>query len=282
MNKIMLLAVWAAAPGVLFAAVKPAEMNGMKAADVKEAISADAPVSSPQQAAAPGSVMGSREADRGLSKNYSNSEGCRVEAEESAYGYRFYVRAGDGQQAVVGYLKNLKSGDIASFCGNAAVSGNAAGLAITCGEQSEAGAYATRGRAELEFKGDLSAVRVTGEVKKTLGWKVDTRINCGNLKAEGRSSPRALPVGYSRLIKDADRRSFEQVYSKHNRDFYNIGHQLVGAKIDQAAFFVDHATEQGNAMVYIVSITKNDVAIGKFRVDANISTGKVEYSLAGD
>lgn len=93
---------------------------------------------------------------------------------------------------------------------------------------------------------------------------------------------RALLVGYSILIKDTDKKYFEQVYVKNASDFYNIGKQLVGNKINQAAFRVDYATKQNDRMVYIVSITCNGIAIDRFRVDVDVKTGKVEYSLAGD
>jgi len=119
---------------------------------------------------------------KGITKIYTNDKGCIVEVEERLNGFMYYVQNSDRQQVWVGVLKNYKSGDISAFANDATVSGTPDRLVVE-GGNSEHGAYTTRGRAELDFtKGKLSAVRVTGEVKRLLGWKVDTKINCENLK----------------------------------------------------------------------------------------------------
>ena len=119
---------------------------------------------------------------KGMTKTYTNDKGCRVEVEERLNGFVYYIQSSDRQQAFVGVLKNYKSGDIGAFADNATVSGTPNRLVLE-GGNAEHGAYTTRGRAELDFtNGKLSAVRVTGEVKRLLGWKVDTNITCENLK----------------------------------------------------------------------------------------------------
>ena len=90
-----------------------------------------------------------------------------------------------------------------------------------------------------------------------------------------------LPVGYNINIKDADKKFFAKMYASHAVEFKNVGRNLVGNKIENAEFFVDFANNQGNMMVYTVSITNNRRVVGQFRVDANTATGQVDYSLIG-
>ena len=111
---------------------------------------------------------------------YANERGCSVTVEERNNGYILYVKDG-GRQAFLGVLKDYSSGDIGAFCRPAASSLEGSVLKLGCAEQNNGG-LPTRGYAELDLRGGLSAVRVRGEVKKTFGWKTDTEIACENLR----------------------------------------------------------------------------------------------------
>ncbi len=111
---------------------------------------------------------------------YTNGKGCLVEAENRANGTVLYVED-QGRRATLGVLKDLSGGDIAAFCRPAAASFDGAVLTLGCQEQNNGG-LSTRGSAELDLRSGLSAVRVTGEVRKALGWKTDTEIVCENLR----------------------------------------------------------------------------------------------------
>ena len=111
---------------------------------------------------------------------YSNDRGCSVTVEEHNNGYTLFVKDGR-QQAFIGVLKNYGSGDIGAFCSPAAASLKGAELTLSCGEQHNGG-LPTRGLAVVEMSNGITAVRVLGEVKKTLGWKTDTSITCEGLR----------------------------------------------------------------------------------------------------
>lgn len=111
---------------------------------------------------------------------YANAGGCSVAVEERANGYTLYVKDG-GRQAFLGVLKDYSSGDIGAFCSPAAAALNGAALTLSCGEQHNGG-LPTRGRAVVEMADGITAVRVSGEVKRALGWKTDTDINCEGLR----------------------------------------------------------------------------------------------------
>lgn len=111
---------------------------------------------------------------------YANKDGCTVEVENGANGTLLAVDY-RGYRAMLGVLKDLSSGDIAAFCRPAQASLSGGVLTLGCAEQNNGG-YATRGAAELDLRGGLSAVRVRGEVKKALGWRTDTEIACENLR----------------------------------------------------------------------------------------------------
>jgi hypothetical protein len=111
---------------------------------------------------------------------YVNDSGCLVEAENGANGTVLYVEE-RGHRAMLGVLNNFSGGDIAAFCRPAAASFDGGLLTLGCQEQNNGG-YSTRGSAELDLRGGLSAVRVRGEVKKALGWKTDTSITCEGLR----------------------------------------------------------------------------------------------------
>lgn len=178
MNKTLIAAILLGISGNIFAADNPAELNTLKAKDVQIAMS---------ETSVPVPVAGKQhEADsvqlKGAIKTFTNNDGCKVQVEETRNGFLYFIQSSDRQQVSVGVLKNYKSGDISGFASNAAVSGGASGFIIE-GDNSESGASSTRGRAELRFvNGGLSSVRVTGEVKKVMGWRTDTRIVCENLK----------------------------------------------------------------------------------------------------
>lgn len=111
---------------------------------------------------------------------YTDDRGCEAVVEETPNGYMLYVRKGT-EQAVLGILKDFSGGDIAAFCAPADASFDGRTLSLSCGEQHNGG-YATRGRAEIDLAGGLSAVRIRGEVKRTFGWKTETDLVCEGLK----------------------------------------------------------------------------------------------------
>lgn len=111
---------------------------------------------------------------------YANDRGCSVTAEERANGYTLFVKDG-GRQAFLGVLRDYSSGDIGAFCSPASASLSGAALTLSCGEQQNGG-RPTRGLAVVEMADGITAVRVRGEVKKSLGWKTDTEINCDGLR----------------------------------------------------------------------------------------------------
>lgn len=131
------------------------------------------PAGAPKAAPAPAIANG----------KYVNDSGCIVEAENGAKGTVLYVEE-RGYRAMLGVLNNFSGGDIAAFCRPAAASFDGGLLALGCQEQNNGG-YSTRGRAELDLRGGLNAVRVRGEVKKALGWKTDTNISCEGLRPAG-------------------------------------------------------------------------------------------------
>lgn len=111
---------------------------------------------------------------------YANASGCSVTVEERANGYTLFVKDG-GRQAFLGVLKDYSSGDIGAFCSPAAASLSGAVLTLSCGEQQNGG-RPTRGLAVVEMGDGITAVRVRGEVKKGLGWRTDTGIDCEGLR----------------------------------------------------------------------------------------------------
>lgn len=140
-------------------------------------------------------------------------------------------------------------------------------------------------RAALKTKEGVQVmVTLGGQTLPFRIWETDKPFfgEKGLEDASPKAASKVLPVGYSIHIKDADRKVFEKVYAKNAADFYNVGRQFVGGKIDRAEFFVGYTTMQGKTAIYLVSITENGMVIGKFRVDADLSTGKVEYLQAED
>jgi hypothetical protein len=110
---------------------------------------------------------------------YTNDAGCIVQAENGAKGTVLYIE-NLGNRAMLGILNDLSGGDIAAFCRPAEAAFAKGVLTLGCPEQDNGG-YPTRGFAEVDLRGGLNAVRVRGQVKKTLGWKTDTDIVCDGL-----------------------------------------------------------------------------------------------------
>lgn len=133
----------------------------------------------------------------GETRVYRNAGGCEAVVEERRNGSLIYVREADGAQAWLWLGKDLRSGEIASFCSPAAVSAQGGSVRLSCGEHANGGFY-TRGEAALDFSGGLSAVSVRGEVKRALGWKTDTHISCSGLRPEGGRAAAGLSGAYSR------------------------------------------------------------------------------------
>lgn len=113
---------------------------------------------------------------------YTNAEGCVVTVERRLKGDMVYIQDARGRQATVGVLNDLGGGDIYGFCSPASAAMSRSSIELSCGEQSEAGAYSTRGKAVLQLTGGLASVSVRGEVKKFGGWRTDTDLVCGGLK----------------------------------------------------------------------------------------------------
>ncbi|MCM2268377.1 MAG: hypothetical protein NDI60_11475 [Elusimicrobiales bacterium] len=120
---------------------------------------------------------------RGGTWVYANSAGCVVTAEQRNNGMIVYVQDGRGQQATLGFLSDMRSGDIFSYCSPARTELKGQTLLLSCAEQNNGG-YSTRGSAAIEMNGGVSRVSVTGEVKRALGWKTDTQISCDGLKPD--------------------------------------------------------------------------------------------------
>lgn len=133
--------------------------------------------------AVPSAEGGKADEQRGGSAVYSNPEGCVVTAEQRQNGVMLYVQDGRGAQATLAFLKDHSGGDIFSFCSPAKAELNGKILTLSCGEQNNGG-YHTRGAAVIEMDNGITGVAVRGEVKRALGWKTDTDISCGGLKAD--------------------------------------------------------------------------------------------------
>lgn len=128
---------------------------------------------------------------------YRNDGGCEAMVEERRNGSLIYVREADGTQAWLWLGKDLRSGEITSFCSPAAVSAQGGSVRLSCGEHANGGFY-TRGEAVLDLTGGLSAVSVRGDVKRAFGWKTDTSISCGGLKPAGGRAAEGLSGSYRR------------------------------------------------------------------------------------
>ncbi|MBP9682523.1 MAG: hypothetical protein KBD76_14040 [Bacteriovorax sp.] len=117
--------------------------------------------------------------------DYSNSAGCTAEVDQRANGVQIYLHARNGQQAFLGFLNNLSSGDIQAFCSPARVHAQGQTITLECEKSNSGSNYQTRGYAVIEFQKDmktLKSVKVKGEVQQLFGWKVDTNITCENLR----------------------------------------------------------------------------------------------------
>lgn len=133
----------------------------------------------------------------GDTRVYRNAGGCEAMVEERRNGSLIYVREADGAQAWLWLGKDLRSGEITSFCSPAAVSAQGGSVRLSCGEHANGGFY-TRGEALVDLAGGLSAVSVRGEVKRMLGWKTDTSISCSGLRPAADRAAAGLTGSYSR------------------------------------------------------------------------------------
>lgn len=133
----------------------------------------------------------------GDTRVYRNAGGCEAMVEERRNGSLIYVREADGAQAWLWLGKDLRSGEITSFCSPAAVSAQGGSVRLSCGEHANGGFY-TRGEALVDLTGGLSAVSVRGEVKRVLGWKTDTSVSCSGLRPEADRAAAGLTGSYSR------------------------------------------------------------------------------------
>lgn len=120
----------------------------------------------------------------GDTRVYRNAAGCEAMVEERRNGSLIYVREADGAQAWLWLGKDLRGGEITSFCSPAAVAAQGSSVRLSCGEHANGGFY-TRGEALLDLAGGLSAVSVRGDVKRAFGWKTDTAIICSGLRPAG-------------------------------------------------------------------------------------------------
>lgn len=141
--------------------------------------------------------FGRRDKAAGDTRVYRNAGGCEAMVEERRNGSLIYVREADGAQAWLWLGKDLRSGEITSFCSPAALSAQGGSVRLSCGEHANGGFY-TRGEAELDLSNGLSAVSVRGEVKRALGWKTDTAISCSGLRPAADRAAAGLTGSYSR------------------------------------------------------------------------------------
>lgn len=137
----------------------------------------------------------------GATQVYRNAGGCEATVEERANGSLIYVREAAGAQAWLWLRKDMRNGEITSFCSPAAVSAQGASVKLSCGEHANGGFY-TRGEAALDLTGGLSAVNVRGDVKRAFGWKTDTSISCSGLRPAVSRAAAAISGSYSRYDGD--------------------------------------------------------------------------------
>jgi hypothetical protein len=116
---------------------------------------------------------------------YSNNQGCTVEVESRKNGVIYYVSKGNKNE-VVGVTNDLTSGTFV-YCDDSVLHINSfegkkgIGILMSCSEHQN-GHAVTRGRVDIDIMGgELTKIAIDGQVKKLLGWKQDTKIECLNL-----------------------------------------------------------------------------------------------------
>ena len=124
---------------------------------------------------------------------YVNDAGCRVTVTHGNYGSTYVVRDGR-HEAVLGVSADMTRGDIASYCSGTAVSMTGGALSLACGRQGN-GFFHTRGEAEIRMAGgEVTAVRMKGEIRRALLWFTDKEVSCEGLRRE-RQEQRAQAGG---------------------------------------------------------------------------------------
>jgi len=116
---------------------------------------------------------------------YSNNSGCTVDVESRNNGTIYYVSQGNMNE-VVGITKDFSAGTFA-YCADSALNINffegkkGTGILMSCSEHNNDHAI-TRGRVDISIiSGELTEIAIDGQVKKLLGWKQDTKIECKKL-----------------------------------------------------------------------------------------------------
>lgn len=187
MNKIILAAAVVAAmaasvkaEGTAFATL----LDSARGAAVSAPAVQPAPAAKAEKVSPEGREAAPAEKAAGEIRVYRNAGGCEATVEERRNGSLIYVREADGAQAWLWLGKDLRGGEITSFCSPAAVAAQGSSVRLSCGEHANGGFY-TRGEALLDLAGGLSAVSVRGEVKRAFGWKTDTAIACSGLRPAG-------------------------------------------------------------------------------------------------
>lgn len=126
---------------------------------------------------------------------YVNDAGCRVTVTHGSYGSTYVVRDGRAE-AVLGVSADMTRGDIASYCGGTAVSVSGGVVSLGCGKQDNV-FFRTRGKAEIRLAGgEVTAVRMRGEIRRALLWFTDKEISCEGLRPERRAAAGGLIDGW--------------------------------------------------------------------------------------
>lgn len=119
---------------------------------------------------------------------YSNDDGCLVEKEQRRNGVVLYVTKGD-EKEVVGYGNDYSFGDF-TYCADDSTDINffegsqGTGIMISCSGH-ENGHKTTRGRVDISIMdGELSEIKIDGQIKGFFGWKQDVKLECINLVKE--------------------------------------------------------------------------------------------------
>ena len=116
---------------------------------------------------------------------YTNNLGCKVVEDVRANGTTLTVTQGD-QHEIVGYGKDYSFGDF-TYCSDEKADidtfegSQGTAILISCSEHQN-GHEITRGRVDIsKMQGQLTEVKVDGQVDGFFGWKQELNINCTNL-----------------------------------------------------------------------------------------------------
>lgn len=90
----------------------------------------------------------------------------------------------------------MTRGDIGSYCSRAAASMSGGVLSLGCGRQDN-GFFRTRGEAEIKtLNGEVTAVKMRGEVRRALLWFTDKELSCEGLRPVRRAAAGGLIDGW--------------------------------------------------------------------------------------